>query len=51
MLSILISNIAEGAIYFIVVVVFTEIFPEAAIPCQKLFYVKINMINHTRLID
>ena len=39
MLSILISIIAEEAIYPIVVAVFTEIFTEAAIPCQKLRHV------------
>ena len=36
MLSILIFIIAEGAIYLIVVGIFTQIFPEAAMPCQKL---------------
>ena len=42
MLSIIIP-IAEGAIHFIVVAIFTEIIPEAAMPCQKLCHVKINM--------
>ena len=43
MLSILISIVTEGAIHVIVVAIFTEIFPEAATPCQKLCRVKINM--------
>ena len=36
MLSIIIPIIAEGAIYLIVVAIFTEIFPEAAMPGEKL---------------
>ena len=43
MLSILISIVAVGTIYLIVVAIFTEIFPEAAMPCQKLCHVKINI--------
>ena len=42
-LSNLISIIAEGAIYLIVVAIFTKILPEAAMLCQKLCHVKINM--------
>ena len=43
MLSILISIIAEGTIYLIVMAIFTEILSEAAMPCQKLCHLKINM--------
>ena len=43
MLSILTFIATEGAIHLIVVAIFTEIFPEAAMPCQKLCHVKINM--------
>ena len=43
MLRIDISIIAEGAIYLVVVTIFTDIFPEAAMPSQKLCHVKSNM--------
>ena len=43
MLSILKLIVAEGAIHLIFVAIFTEIFPEVAMPCQKLCDVKINM--------
>ena len=43
MLSILISIVTEGAIHLVVVAIFTEILPEAAMSRQKLCHVKINI--------
>ena len=43
MVSIFISIVVKGAIYLFVMATFTEILPEAAMPCQKLCHVKINI--------